>query len=1321
VKRRFPSFTVLPLLGLVALAPAAGQSSASDNDLNTALRAPGSLQSRLRFDHLTSADGLSDDSVFSILQDHRGFMWFGTQGGLNRYDGYRMTQYRHEPENPHSLPDDFVQTLFEDSRGGIWAGHGGLSRFDPDTGAFTRYPSSTAGPRGALASMISGMAEDRSGFIWVARQKSPLLYRFDPATAAVRVYDIGKDILADDQGVWAFYRGARGILWLGTDRGLIRFDPSSATSTNYPADSATLASDGGRIAGIAPDLSSGKLWLVTGVGATVLFDPETGTFTRRLAGPPDFRDFQTVTADPRGALLLGLTRGGVIIFDPRDGTRKTLRNNPADGHSLSGNVVLSTVWDREGNLWMGVKGGGVNRLATRGALFGAWRHDSGDPEGLGDDNVRAIYGDRGGSVWIGTYNAGLDRFEPKSGKFVHYRHHPTDPGSLDFDEVYSIYLDRRGTIWVGTAYGINRLDVTSGAFKRFSRDPLHAAEPHTPEPIYYFLEDHAGRFWFNLDKERSLLDRSTGAVTAMGNGGEVSMHEDRNANLWWNSGKGLERMDPGGKLRQFNPSSSAEGLGQVNFFNEDSDGILWLATETGLVRFDARTGQYVTFTTRDGLPDNVVQCILPDRSGNLWLSTDSGLSVFNPHEKSFSNYHERDGLQGEQFNRKSCFEDTAGYMYFGGLHGFDVFDPRQILASRPPPPDVALTEIQIHGKALPVRPGSLLPRPIWDMDAIRLPYHDNGFSFEFAALSYRDPDRIRYRYRLDGLENEWTEVNSRHRDARYTDLWPGNYTFYVSASDGGAKWSGKATALGILIAPPWWMTRWSEAAAIMMLAGLIFGGHRWRVRAMVQREHQLEALVAQRTTELKAANQAKSAFLANMSHELRTPLNAILGYSTMVRDAPDLPEAHREELDIVNRSGEHLLGLIDDVLDLSKIEAGRFVLEIAQFDVRGLAAAVADMIRGRARAKNLELIVNTSPGVPAFVRSDAAKLRQVLINLLGNAVKFTGQGSVTLNVDARPVDADRILLIIEVRDTGAGIALNDRARVFDAFFQAGQTSGQKGTGLGLSITRQFVQMMGGTIDVESTLGEGSLFRVELPVEQTSGSETAEERQSHGYVAGLAPGEPEYRILIVEDKRENWMLLLRLLQDAGFQVRMAEDGAQGVEAFRAWRPHLIWMDINLPVMGGIEAAERIRTLDGGAQVRIVALSASAFAQQRAEVLAAGMNDFLRKPYRREEIFDCMARQLGVRYVYREIAPASPAEPSPSLRPEDLAALPRHLRDELAHALVRLDPEPISEVIGRISAQNARLGALLANSAKRFAYTQILNAIEECDDRLVTGGQ
>ena len=497
------------------------------------------------------------------------------------------------------------------------------------------------------------------------------------------------------------------------------------------------------------------------------------------------------------------------------------------------------------------------------------------------------------------------------------------------------------------------------------------------------------------------------------------------------------------------------------------------------------------------------------------------------------------------------------------------------------------------------------------------------------------------------------------------------------------------------------------------------------------KEHQqhLEQLVQQRTAELveardqaQAANQAKSIFLANMSHELRTPLNAILGFSTLVRHDPELPERSRGDLDIINRSGEHLLSLIDDVLDLAKIEAGRTVVEPSTFDLHDLLHDSVELMRSRAEEKGLSLLLQRSPLVPRRVRTDGVKLRQVIINLVGNAVKYTAQGSIVVRADANDGankrlttnGAEQQTLTLEVADTGIGIAPQDQERIFDPFVQAGRQDAQKGTGLGLAITRQFVELMGGSVSLQSKIGSGSVFRVELPVEEMGELAAVAPDVSSSRVIGIAPGQPGYRVLIVEDKAENWMVLKRILQGVGFEVRVAENGEQSIEVFSYWRPHFIWMDLRLPGMSGVEAARRIRAREGGSTVKIAAVTASGFESERAEVLAAGLDDYLRKPYRLEEIFECLSRHLGVRYRYAE-TPRFGRAPVAELSPESIAALPALLRTELRDAVTMLDLERISQAVAKVTEQDASLGSLLAQHAKRLECTRILNAIEEAAER------
>jgi signal transduction histidine kinase/DNA-binding NarL/FixJ family response regulator len=499
------------------------------------------------------------------------------------------------------------------------------------------------------------------------------------------------------------------------------------------------------------------------------------------------------------------------------------------------------------------------------------------------------------------------------------------------------------------------------------------------------------------------------------------------------------------------------------------------------------------------------------------------------------------------------------------------------------------------------------------------------------------------------------------------------------------------------------------------------------LQTLQQYRQGLEQLVEKRTAELVeardqalAANRSKSTFLAHMSHELRTPLNAILGFAGLVRRRASLSQQDREDLDVVERSGEILLGLIDEVLDTAKIETGRVNVESALIDIHQLVNETTIMLRQRARAKGLHLLLEISPNVPQWICSDAGKLRHVLINLVGNAVKYTEDGRVIVSVDCRADGNPRWrTLILGVEDTGIGIAPEDQTRIFEQFVQAGMARHTEGAGLGLSITRNFVHLLGGTIRLESSLGKGSRFCVEVPVLRVEAVRAMTEDENREQVFCLEPGQPDARILIVEDQKENWILLQRLLQEAGFPVRVAENGAQAIEAFRVWRPHFIWMDLRLPVMGGVETAERIRDLDGGREVKIVAMTASAFASEREEVLAAGFDGFVRKPYRRQEIFTCIARHIGVRYVH-EPGPERAGDDLFPLRPGGLEAIPEHLREELESAVTSLNAARIMAAVSLVSEHDATVGKLLGQLAGRYKYTMIMDGLRQCRAKTAAAG-
>ncbi len=1286
------------------------------------------------------ADGESFETgsrIVSMAQDNYGFLWFAGHG-LHRYDGYRLKSYWHDPVDPNSLSDDAVTVVVKDRTGILWVGtNGGLDRLDVVQDKITHYRRQEGDDRSLGSNYVHSMYQDRSGMLWIGTTAG--LDVLDPVKGTFLHYRHNPQDAGSISGgnVGALYEDRAGSLWVGTEQGLNKLDRATGKFSRFLPDPADPKSIGhNHVSRILED-HSGVLWVGIGSWLSSL-DVETGKFTlysfhTEEPGPQSVAGVTSLYEDRDGVLWIGTMERGLLKLNRERKSFSRYTQEPNNPSGLPNNQVPSLFGDAEGVLWIGTAGGlisflekpfsfvnytrqdgnqqnigstvawsvladsqgfiwigagALTRLDRRTGKFNSYHHDPRDPRSIADGKFSSMIEDRSGILWFGTYGGGLSRSDRGTGRFFTYRHESKHPESLSSDLVLSLLEDRHGSLWVGTQLGgLNRFDPVTRRFISWLHDPN---DPH------------------------SLSHNNVSAI-----------FEDRDGILWLGTPDGLNRFDP--RTEQFrvyrHDAQDPRSLSQnkVNAIWEDRNGTLWVGTGNGLNQMDRGLGSFTSFTKRDGLPDSSIQSIQEDGQGRLWLATNNGLSRFQPQSRSFRNYSVSDGLPGNYFG--SSFRTKDGEMIFGSTNAITTFYPDRLSANRYVPP-VVLTDFLLFNAPVHQGPDSPLRKPIWATDSLTLTDKQSIFTFEFAALSYAASEKNRYRYRLAGLEKDWNEVDSRQRLATYTNLSPRKYVFQLQGSNNDGVWNPKITTLAITVLPPWWATWWFVSIAGLTIAALVFAAFRSRIRGLQLAGIRLETQVAERTRELEIAknaaeraNRAKSSFLAHMSHELRTPLNSILGFSAMVRDAPELSEKHREDLATVCRSGEHLLGLIDDVLDTAKIEAGRVTLSHTSFDLGDLVRDCIVMMRVRASDKGLELISHSDPDVPRFVRSDAGKLRQVLVNLIGNAVKFTERGSVAVRLSAQRVDAGRdIRLVLEVEDTGIGIAPEDQARIFDVFVQAGQSAAQKGTGLGLSITQQFVQMMGGSIQVESSIGNGSLFRVEFPVQEAEEPEAVAPIEDRGQVLDLAPGQPDYRILIVEDKRENWLLLQRILEDAGFQVRIAENGAQGVEMFRTWQPHLIWMDIRLPVMGGLEATGRIRALENGRRVKIVGLTASAFIQQREEFLAAGLDDLLRKPYRREHIFDCMARHLGLQYVYKEGARVGAAEPVAALRPEVLAMLPETLRKELADALVRLDAGPIREVIDRVSKLDSQLGEVLSRCAKRFAYTEILNALRKCDARI-----
>jgi two-component system, sensor histidine kinase ChiS len=1342
-------------------------------------------QQNISFEHLSVSQGLSVGLIKCILQDRLGFIWIGTDDGLNRYDGYSFTVYRHDTQDPNSLSHNVINCLYEDREGNLWIGtsQGGLNRYNRQTDNFTVYRHDPASSTGLRGKNIYWIYQDRDGTLWI---KSDELNRYDPKTDSFTAFQCSKrsDGVKDDTIGWIYqdrsgshwlsadhsgllkmdletgncfayrhdpknpksisndkvaitFEDSRGMLWIVTKRGLNRYDPKTDSFFAYLYD-LRLPQDRGEFVHLIYEDRAGTLWAATREGNLYGYNPRTDSFTNYLqkdsAPSIALQGSGMVSAiyeDRAGTLWFCTWGKGIYSYDEKTDSLINYRHRSDSPISLSNDQVTTVYEDRSGILWFGTWGGGLNKYDRQVQKFILYRKDPYSSNSLSDNSINAICEDRTGILWVGTRNGGLNRYDPKTGSFTVYRNDPKNSSSISSNVISVTYEDSKGRLWIGTGNGLNRYDPKTDSFVFYGKSSRSKLTETLPSfYIHAICEDRDGSLLIGFaggdglyryypETDSTIIYKYDNSPAAISAGDVYSIYVDREGTLWAGTyNKGLNKYNPATNSftvyqhDQNNSTSLSEN--RVTVMYEDSQGTFWVGTTDGLNRYDPVRESFTRYFERDGLPNSSINGILEDSKGNLWLSTNKGLSKFNPRTLKFSNYDVSNGLQGNEFYHPAYYKSRSGEMFFGGSNGFNRFDPAEI-KENPFVPPVIITSFKVFDEPLPGA-GSILAQSAEGRQErlLELSYNENFLSFEFAALSYSSPEKNRYSYRLEGLEENWSPEN-RRRYARYTNLDPGEYTFRVKGSNSDRVWNEQGAAIRIKIVPPPWLRWWAYSLYMILLVGSGWGVVRIRRRRMEAKARLREAQMQAEAAEI--ANRAKSTFLANMSHELRTPLNAILGFAQITSRDRDLKPEVRENLTTITRSGEHLLGLINDVLSISKIEAGKVSLKVEPFNLHNLLSDLRSIFQIRSKAKDLEFICEVDPALPKQAQGDEGKLRQILINLLGNAVKFTNSGKILLRANWRDGQA-----FFEVEDTGYGIAEEELQNIFESFVQteSGQHS-KEGTGLGLYISRNFARLMGGEITVTSELGKGTIFRLEIDLPAVS---EIKKQSQKGRVLGLEPGQPDYRILVVDDRAENRTVLNKLLTSTGFNVREVCNGKEALEIWRKWQPDLIWMDMRMKVMDGYAATEQIRrelkeSQSNGhppASVVIIALTASAFEQDHSRILASGCDDIVTKPYLESTIFEKLEQYLRVRFRYSTDSFSKAASDAPfGSTDQDLTArlkaVPEELLKQMHRATLKGSTTMTLQTIDEIGKSDEALAAALRQMVKAYRMHELIILLEK----------
>ena len=1202
-----------------------------------AMAAPAIDFMRLKVEH-----GLTQNSVLSIAQDSRGYIWLGTRHGLNRFDGYRVTNYYHQAADSQSLSNDYINSLCLDGKNRLWIGtEKGLNWYNDSLNHFERVTLPT--DPGQSQPVILCIYQTRSYGLWVGTSRGVFLQ--PPGREGFVAIPLARGPVETlrQKSIRRFFEDRHGKIWVATTQGLFALwqQPSALFDGKLylaePGNTQALADP--YVTCIAAD-NTNRLWVGT-MGGLHYLNTDLETFTRVPAGErgPLNNNIRTILPDNTGQLWIG-TQEGLSIYQTNQGAFENYQYNPANPRSLSQNSVHAIFEDQVGSIWVGTFYGGANvhhRLGTPFKVF-----QPADTAGsLSNQVISSFATDKQGHIWVATEGGGLNRYHPGTARFTVYKHQPGKPGSLSSNLVKKLFVDASGNLWVGThGGGLNVYLPASNQFATLLYEPQNPLRKN--DEIVALTEDSLGHFWVGRHPGLQLY-RPPGtqlealplpaALQSIQHKHISALLLDSHKNLWIGTLDGLYLWNPQlNQLQNLMPDKATDTW-PINCIQQDSRGQVWVGVfNKGLWQYDNKYQPAKRYTQAQGLPHANVWGVLEDDAQHLWVSTSNGLARLNPNTGAVEQYTSTDGLMGNEFNYNAYYKAPDGSLLFGGTAGYIQFTPSQVTHNKKPAP-LVFTSLKILNQTTATGEG-ILQEPLGYQQKITLPHLHNTFTVEFALLNFIRPSKNKYAYKLEPVHQQWLALSNPM--ASFTNLAPGKYTLWIKGANNDGVWSNPV-ALQIELLPPFWKTPWAYLLYALAGSGLLFFMVRFfYLRALLRRDKEMHEL--------------KLNFFTNISHEIRTHLTLIMApiEKMLVENQQHTVLAH--QLNNARQNASRLLKLVNELMDFRKAETNHLTLYPAPTDIIAFITPIYNAFEEMALAKNITLSLKHADALPP-VLMDKEQMEKVIFNLLTNAFKYTPQSG-TIEVYIHQPTSSTIS--IAVTDNGIGIAEKYLPNLFTNYFQVNEQQGTNtGYGIGLALSKQIVEQHQGTLTVQSRVATATQqgftkFLVTLPVATqlnlfaTAPPQPGVHASPPPYSA--APEGPvpppqtpppllnECQVLVVEDNDAMRQLITQALQP--YTLVQADNGQRGWELATTQIPDVIVSDVMMPAMDGFTLCHHLKTDPRTSHIPVVLLTAKTAQTETVKGLSTGADVYLTKPFSAQVLQLTVRNLLAARQVMRE---------------------------------------------------------------------------------------